>query len=297
LIRVVATVSGITIILWSYSPKLAVIALLPVPVIGLASGGFLTWIEPRYQSIRETVSRLNSRLENNITGVDIIKSFDRYEFEYDRVATQSKEYHDEQIGALRLRRAFFAGLRLMTGIVFVAILFVGGRDIILLADNAALSTGSFALFFLYLRRLYSPMRRIGRSANKYPQAKSSAERVFGLLGQAPAIADPEDPYQPDSIRGDIEFDDVTFAYGDREPVLQNVSLSIERGETIGLAGETGAGKSTLTRLVPRFYDVTSGSVRVDEVVVFHEVVHADRLLTQHGRYGATSRTSIDHNQS
>jgi ATP-binding cassette subfamily B protein len=109
LIRVVATVSGITIILWSYSPKLAVIALLPVPVIGLASGGFLTWIEPRYQSIRETVSRLNSRLENNITGVDIIKSFDRYEFEYDRVATQSKEYHDEQIGALRLRRAFSPG--------------------------------------------------------------------------------------------------------------------------------------------------------------------------------------------
>ena len=267
LIRVVATISGITIILWSYSPKLAVIALLPVPVIGLASAGFLTWIEPRYQSIRETVSRLNSRLENNIAGVDIIKSFDRYEFERDRVATQSDQYHDEQINALRLRRGFFAGLRLMTGIVFVAILFVGGRDIILLADDAALSTGSFALFFLYLRRLYSPMRRIGRSANKYQQAKSSAERVFGLLGQTPAIADPIDPHQPESIRGDIEFDDVTFAYGDRKPVLEGISLSIERGETIGLAGETGAGKSTLTRLVPRFYDVTAGSVRVDDVDV------------------------------
>ena len=267
LIRVVATISGITIILWSYSPKLAVIALLPVPVIGLASAGFLTWIEPRYQSIRETVSRLNSRLENNIAGVDIIKSFDRYEFERDRVATQSDQYHDEQISALRLRRGFFAGLRLMTGIVFVAILFVGGRDIILLADDAALSTGSFALFFLYLRRLYSPMRRIGRSANKYQQAKSSAERVFGLLGQTPAIADPIDPHQPESIHGDIEFDDVTFAYGDRKPVLEDISLSIERGETIGLAGETGAGKSTLTRLVPRFYDVTAGSVRVDDVDV------------------------------
>ena len=265
LIRVVATVSGIAIILWSYSPKLATIALLPVPLIGLASARFLTWIEPRYQSIRETVSRLNSRLENNIGGIDVIKSFDRYAFEHERVATQSAQYHDEQISALRLRRAFFAGLRLLTGVAFVAILFIGGRDIIRLGDAGALSTGSFALFFLYLRRLYSPMRRIGRSANKYQQAKSSAERVFGLLGQPPAIDDPADPYEPAAIRGEIDFENVTFGYDDREPVLTNVSLSIERGETVGLAGETGAGKSTLTRLVPRFYDVDSGRVRVDGV--------------------------------
>ena len=267
LIRVVATVSGISIILWSYSPKLAAIALLPVPLIGLASAGFLTWIEPRYQSIRETVSRLNSRLENNIAGVDIIKSFDRYAFEHDRVATQSEQYHDEQIRALRLRRGFFAALRLMTGVAFVAILFVGGRDIILLGDSGALSTGSFALFFLYLRRLYSPMRRIGRSANKYQQAKSSAERVFGLLGQTATIDDPDDPHTPERIDGEITFDDVTFAYGDREPVLNGVSLSIQPGETIGFAGETGAGKSTLAQLVPRFYDVDSGCVRVDGVDV------------------------------
>ena len=267
LIRVVATVSGIAIILWSYSPKLATIALLPVPLIGLASAGFLTWIEPRYQSIRETVSRLNSRLENNIAGIDVIKSFDRYAFEHERVATQSAQYHDEQIRALRLRRAFFAGLRLLTGVAFVAILFIGGRDIIRLGDAGALSTGSFALFFLYLRRLYSPMRRIGRSANKYQQAKSSAERVFGLLGRTATIDDPDDPYTPERIDGEIAFEDVTFAYGDREPVLNGVSLSIERGETIGLAGETGAGKSTLTQLVPRFYDVDSGCVRVDGVDV------------------------------
>ena len=267
LIRVVATVSGIAIILWSYSPKLATIALLPVPLIGLASARFLTWIEPRYQSIRETVSRLNSRLENNIGGIDVIKSFDRYAFEHERVATQSAQYHDEQISALRLRRAFFAGLRLLTGVAFVAILFIGGRDIIRLGDAGALSTGSFALFFLYLRRLYSPMRRIGRSANKYQQAKSSAERVFGLLGQTATIDDPDDPHTPERIDGEITFDDVTFAYGDREPVLNGVSLSIQPGETIGFAGETGAGKSTLAQLVPRFYDVDSGCVRVDGVDV------------------------------
>jgi ATP-binding cassette subfamily B protein len=265
-IRVVATVSGIAIILWTYSPKLATVALLPVPVIGLASAKFLTWIEPRYKSIRETVARLNARLENNIGGVDIIKSFDRYEFEQERVATRSEEYHDEQVGALRLRRAFFASLRLMTGIVFVVLLYIGGRDIIL-QNAGALTTGTFALFFLYLRRLYSPMRRVGRSANKYQQAKSSAERVFGLLGQEPTVRDPEEPYEPERVEGAIEFDDATFGYGDRDPVVTDVSLSVEDGETVGLAGETGAGKSTLTRLVPRFYDVNSGAVRVDGVDV------------------------------
>jgi ATP-binding cassette subfamily B protein len=265
-IRVVATVSGIAIILWTYSPKLAAVALVPVPIIGLASAKFLTWIEPKYKSIRETVARLNARLENNIGGVDVIKAFDRYAFESDRVARQSEEYHDEQVDALRMRRAFFAGLRALTGVVFVIILYIGGRDIIA-GNPGALSTGSFALFFLLLRRLYSPMRRIGRSANKYQQAKSSAERVFGLLGQEPTVADPEDPYVPDRIDGRVEFDDVTFSYGDREPVLKDISLDIDDGETIGLAGETGAGKSTLTKLVPRFHDVNEGAVRVDDVDV------------------------------
>jgi ATP-binding cassette subfamily B protein len=111
------------------------------------------------------------------------------------------------------------------------------------------------------------MRRVGRSANKYQQAKSSAERVFGLLGQEPTVRDPEEPYEPERVEGAIEFDDATFGYGDRDPVVTDVSLSVEDGETVGLAGETGAGKSTLTRLVPRFYDVNSGAVRVDGVDV------------------------------
>ncbi|KAA9396809.1 ABC transporter ATP-binding protein [Haloarcula sp. CBA1130] len=268
MIRVVATVGGIAIILYRYSPKLALIALGPVPLIGIASGFFLTWIEPRYRSIRQTVSRLNTRLENNLSGAPVIKAFDRYDFERKRVTDQSQEYHDQKVAALRIRRAFFAGLRLLTGIAFVLILYVAGMDFITNPESeAALSTGAFALFFLYIRRLYSPMRRIGRSANKYQLAKSSAERVFGLLGQAPAVTDPGDPYEPDSIDGSVEFDDVTFGYGDEPPVVREVSLDVPDGATIGLAGATGAGKSTLLKLVPRFHDVDAGAVRVDDVDV------------------------------
>jgi len=266
LIRVVATVGGIAVVLWTYSPKLAVIALAPVPLIGVASGRFLTWIEPRYKSIRESVARLNTRLENNLGGAAVIKTFNRYAVERDRVAERSQDYHDEKVAALRIRRAFFAALRLLTGVVFVLVLYVGGMDNITGVEGA-LTAGSFALFFLYLRRLYSPMRRVGKSANKYQLAKSSAERVFGLLGREPTITSPADPYRPDAVDGDVSFDDVTFSYGDREPVVRNVSLDVPAGTTVGLAGATGAGKSTLLKLVPRFHDVNSGAVRVDGVDV------------------------------
>ncbi|MFC6988374.1 ABC transporter ATP-binding protein [Haloplanus sp. GCM10025708] len=269
LIRVVATVGGIAVILWTYSPKLAAIALAPVPLIGLASGRFLTWIEPRYKSIRETVARLNTRLENNLGGAAVIKAFDRYDFERERVARQSEAYHDEKIHALRIRRGFFATLRLLTGVVFVLVLYVGGTDIIVgtPGENGVLTLGGFALFFLLLRRLYSPMRRVGKSANKYQLAKSSAERVFGLLGREPTITSPTPARRPETIEGDVRFENVTFAYGDRDPVLHDVSLDVPAGTTVGLAGATGAGKSTLLKLVARFHDVDEGAVRVDGVDV------------------------------
>ena len=266
-VRVVATVGGIGVVMFVYSPKLAAIALAPVPIIALASGRFLTWIEPRYRNIRETVARLNTRLENNLGGARVIKTFDRYDYERDRVADQSQAYHDEKVAALRIRRAFFSGLRVLTGIVFVAILYVGGRDAILDPEGAAVSAGAFALFFLYLRRLYSPMRRIGKTANKYQLAKSSAERVFGILGHEPTITSPTDPHVPESVAGDVTFEDVHFTYDGGEEVLSGVSLDIAAGETVGLAGTTGAGKSTLLSLVPRFRDVDKGSVRVDGVDV------------------------------
>ncbi|MFB6164943.1 MAG: ABC transporter ATP-binding protein [Haloarculaceae archaeon] len=306
-VRVVATVGGIAVLLFYYSPTLALIALAPVPIIGIASWRFLSWIEPRYKSIRETVARLNTRLENNLGGVEVVKSFTRYDFERERVAAQSQAYHDEKVAALRVRRAFFAALRLLTGVVFVVALYVAGRDLILAPTPGAamISTGAFAAFFLYLRRLYSPMRRVGKSANKYQLAKSSAERVFGLLGREPAVTSPADPHVSESIDGTVEFDAVSFSYADRdaagadgqgeatatdeteaptaaddaetaieteadaanEPVLRDVSLEVPAGATVGLAGATGAGKSTLLKLLPRFYDADSGAVRVDGVDV------------------------------
>ena len=283
-IRVVATVGGIAAIMFWYSPKVAVIALAPVPLIGLASGQFLTWIEPKYRGIRETVSRLNSRLENNLGGARVIKTFNRYDFELDRVADQSGQYRDEKVGAIKIRRAFFSALRVITGLVFVAMLWVVGSDIIVGAD-AALAAGTVAVFFMLLRRLYAPMRRVGKTANKYQLAKSSSERVFGILGHEPAVTTPEDPYEPDEVTGDVTFDDVTFSYADDgdEVILDGVNLEVEAGETIGLAGTTGAGKSTLLKLVPRFYDVDES----------HSDSSANQTQSDGGDSGAVSIDGVD----
>jgi ATP-binding cassette subfamily B protein len=257
-IRVVATVGGIGAVMFYISPKLALVALAPVPLIGLSSGTFLTWIEPKYKAIRETVARLNTRLENNIGGAPVIKTFNRHDFELDRVADQSEAYHDEKVAAIKLRRAFFSTLRLFTGVVFVALLYLGGQMVI----AGTLAVGAFATLFLLLRRLYSPMRRIGKTANKYQLAKSSAERVFGILGRPPTVTSPENPTPVNDIEGQVTFDEVHFGYGEEE-ILSGVSLDVSPGETVGLAGTTGAGKSTLLKLIPRFYDPDDGAVRID----------------------------------
>jgi ATP-binding cassette subfamily B protein len=257
-IRVVATVGGIGAVMFYISPKLALVALAPVPLIGLSSGTFLTWIEPKYKAIRETVARLNTRLENNIGGAPVIKTFNRHDFELDRVADQSEAYHDEKVAAIKLRRAFFSTLRLFTGVVFVALLYLGGQMVI----AGTLAVGAFATLFLLLRRLYSPMRRIGKTANKYQLAKSSAERVFGILGRPPTVTSPENPTPVNDIEGQVTFDEVHFGYGEEE-ILSGVSLDVSPGETVGLAGTTGAGKSTLLKLIPRFYDLDDGAVRID----------------------------------
>ena len=275
IIRVITTVGGIGLVLLWVSPPLALIVLLPVPFIGLASMNFLTWIEPKYKRIRETVARLNSRLENNISGAKVIKAFDRYDFEHDRVGEQSQAYHDQQIAAIKIRRAFFASIRVFTGLAFVGVLIVGGEMIVTgsftlgtLVIPSTITAGTFTMFFLYLRRMYSPMRRIGRTANRYQRAKSSAERVFGLLGHEPTIATPEDAITPEQLDGRVSFENVTFRYeGYEELIIDGVSLDVTPGETIGLAGETGAGKSTLVKLIPRFYDVDTGAVTVDDTDV------------------------------
>jgi ATP-binding cassette subfamily B protein len=260
IIRAIVMVGVVGAVMLYLAPNLGAIALAPLPVIGVITWKFLSWIEPKYKRIREHVARLNTRLSNNLGGAAVIKSFDRYGIEEERVDEQSETYRDEKVQAIKIRRAFFSGLKLVIGAVFVTFLVIGGTSVI----EGAISIGTLTLFFMFLRRLRGPMRRLGKTANKYQKAKSSAERVFGILGSKPTITSPEDAYEPDSVEGDVSFEDVTFSYeGHDERILDGVSLDVPAGATIGFAGTSGSGKSTLLKLVSRFHDVNGGAVRVD----------------------------------
>lgn len=245
------------------APMFAPLILVPMIVVILATGKFITWIEPKYKRIRELVAQLNTRLANNLGGAQIIKSFERYPEESTRVDDRSEAYRDEKISAIRVRKLFFASLQLFIGVMFVSILYFGGEAVI----AGTVTAGTFVVFFMYLRELDGPMQRIGKTANKYQKAMSSAERVFGILGYEPHIEPPADGYDPDHIEGAVAFESVSFAYEDSEQVLDGVSAEISPGETVGFAGPSGSGKSSLVKLVSRLYDVDHGRVTIDSVDV------------------------------
>ncbi|WP_459193919.1 ABC transporter ATP-binding protein [Halosimplex sp. J119] len=243
------------------APRLGLLVLVPVPIIALATAKFIMWIEPKYKRIRELVARMNTRLSNNLGGAAIVKSFDRYDIERDRVAEQSGGYRDEKIGAITVRKAFFASLRLLVGAMFVTILILGGTDAV---TAGGITAGTFVTFFMFLRYLDGPMTRIGKTANNYQKAKSSAERVFGVLGYTADVTSAENGHSPDEVDGRVGFEDVDFSYSaDGDQILDGVDLDVEAGETVGFAGTSGSGKSTLLKLPPRFYDVDDGAVTID----------------------------------
>lgn len=272
IIRAIVMVGVVGAVMLYYAPQLALLVLALMPLIAVATAKFMVRIEPRYKRIRELVAQLNMRFSNNLGGISVIKAFDRYATERQRVDAQSDSYRDEKVGVIKIRKAFFSGLRLVVGVAFVFVLVLGGLGVILggvtigpVTFAEGMTLGTFSLFFMFLRRLDGPMQRMGKTANKYQKAKSSAERIFGILGREPAITSPRTSPVSQEVNGHVTVDDVTFSYeGSPEIVLDGVSLDVPAGTTVGFAGSSGSGKSTLLKLIPRFYDVDAGRVCIDE---------------------------------
>jgi ATP-binding cassette subfamily B protein len=251
-------VLGIAGILFALNWQLAVIALLPVPLIAIFTRKFIQIIQPKYADVRSTVGRLNSRLENNLGGIQVIKTSTTEPFESDRVSDVSRDYYDANWNAIKTRITFFPSLRLLSGLGFVVTFVVGG----LWVFQGTVTVGTFVAFIFYTQRFIWPMAQFGQIINMYQRAYASAERVFGLMATDGRLA--EEPDAPDLAveDGEVVYDDVTFGY-DGESVLEEVNFTAEGGETVALVGPTGAGKSTAVKLLMRLYDVDEGAVRID----------------------------------
>ncbi len=258
--RLIIMVGGIAIILVALNWQLALVALLPIPLIAYFTKKFIEIIQPKYATVRSSVGSLNSRLENNLGGITVIKSATSEPFESDRVEDASQDYYDANWDAIETRITFFPGLRLLAGIGFVITFIVGG----LWVFEGRVTEGQFVAFILYTQRFIWPMAQFGQIINMYQRARASAERVLGLMETPSRIAEDPDAPPLDVDEGHVVYDDVTFGYDDADdPVVEELSFDVDGGETLALVGPTGAGKSTAIKLLMRLYDVDDGAIKID----------------------------------
>jgi len=268
--RLTVMVLGIAGILFYLNWQLALIALLPVPLIAVFTYIFIRIIQPKYAEVRSTVGTVNSRLENNLGGIKVIKSSNTEEYESDRVDDVSQDYFDANWDAIDTRIKFFPGLRLLAGLGFVLTFLAGGLWVLAAEGDApwifttTLSTGEFVTFILLTQRFIWPMAQFGQIINMYQRARASSARIFGLMDEPYRVAEAEDAPDLEVTDGRVEYDEVSFGYdADEEPILEDIDFEVDPGETLALVGPTGAGKSTVLKLLLRLYDVEEGAIRVD----------------------------------
>ena len=250
----VVVVGGVMLIL---APSVAIYAILPIPIIVGGSFMFQRRIGVRYAKVRKEVGDLNALLNNNLSGITTIKSFTAEEREVERVGVASRSYRDANRDAIRLSASFVPLIRMAILFAFTANMLVGGW----LALEGELSIGAYSIIVFITQRLLWPLTRLGQTFDLYQRAMASTDRVLNLLDTPVGLV--EGDIELDEAKGEINFDSIEFSYPERESVLDGVSLNIGAGETIGLVGSTGSGKTTLVGLLLRFHDPLEGSVSLD----------------------------------
>ncbi|MBN3889986.1 MAG: ABC transporter ATP-binding protein [Nostoc sp. JL31] len=242
-------------------PSITFAAMLPMPFIVWGSFIYQKRLEDRYAEVRERVGFLNSRLANNISGITTIKSFTAEAYESARLAGDSEAYRKSNTKAIKLSAAFVPLIRMLVLAGFTALLFWGG-----MATYAGkISIGSYSVLLVLLQRLLWPLVTLGEIFDKYQRSMASTNRVMNLLDTPINIATGDKFLPIEQVRGEIDFKEVTFAYQDREPVIKKLSLHIPAGKTIAIVGSTGSGKSTLVKLLLRLYDISSGTITIDNI--------------------------------
>jgi ATP-binding cassette subfamily B protein len=253
------TLLGITVILFALDPTLALVTFLTFPLLLIGSVIFRIASSGAYRLTRERIAMVTAYLQETLSGVRIVRAFGQERRHRTRFAELNDEHREANMRTVYLNAAYFPAVELLSAVATAVILIYGGNQVI----DGNVSIGVLVSFVFYLQSFFDPIQSLSQLYTTYQAGMAALDKIFELLDEDPDIADKPGAFELPRLRGEIEFDDVTFSYGDGEPALCDVSLHVPPGQTVALVGATGAGKSTLAKLVARFYDPDHGRVLVD----------------------------------
>ena len=246
------------------SPRLTVYALVPMVVLPPVVFMFARVIHRRFEKIQEQFSTLSTMVQENLTGMRIVRAYVQEDSQAHQFDELNREYMDRNMDLVKMAGLFHPILALFSGAAMVIVLWVGGLEVI----AGRITTGDYVAFGIYVAYLIWPLIALGWVVNLFQRGSASMGRLNKIFETEPAVRPPENPVPLAEPRGAVEFRNVSFRYpGTERLVLEDISFSADPGQTVAVVGPTGSGKSTLVTLIPRIYDVTSGRVLVDGVDV------------------------------
>jgi ATP-binding cassette subfamily B protein len=262
-------ITFVVIALFAMDPVLALFALLPLPFIYINGRRFSTRVHPAVHEVQQEQAQLANVVEETVAGIRVVKGFGAEQVQADKLATEADDIRGASMRAARIRATHLPVNELLPSIGLIAVLGVGGYRVI----NGEMTIGDLVAFNFYVQLLVWPLRSIGMTVAFAQRGAAALERIDDVLSVTPEIVDPDEPAPKPADAGRVRFDDVTFGYAGGDTVLDGLSFEVPAGSSVAIVGATGSGKSTVARLLIRFYDPSSGSISLGGVDLRDMRVH------------------------
>jgi len=250
--------AGILVAMLLLNWKLGLAVLVVVPILLLVTRLFSTWARSAFRRTRATIGDVSAELEEELGAVKVAQAFNRTDENVRRFAQRNAANRDANVNATAITSAFSPATEVISTLDLALVAAMGGAMVI----SGTASVGTVVAFLQYVQNFFRPIQTVAQMWTVAQSAFAAAERVFDLLDTQPGVRDKPDALEVEDVRGEVAFEDVSFAY-EQEPVLENVSVHVQPGQTVAIVGPTGAGKTTMVNLIARLYDVTAGRVLID----------------------------------